>query len=76
MLLLLVSICVFYEPSQVSFFDAGVNGSNLAHVVIPHKNCIHKYDDGHFAHYYIHHHQIDHNLVLESSREFTFIKPK
>ena len=30
----------------------------------------------HFEQYYIHRHQIDHNLVIEGSRKFTLINPK
>ena len=76
MLLHFVPIHVFRETPQVSFFDAGVNGSNGADVVIHHKNAISPPDDGNFEQYYIHHHQIDHNLVIEGSRKFTLINPK
>jgi len=31
------------------------------------KNAISTTDDGNFEQYYIHHHQIDHNLVIEGS---------
>ena len=76
MLLHFVPIHVFRETPQVSFFDAGVNGSNGADVVIHHKNAISPPNDGNFEQYYIHHHQIDHNLVIEGSRKFTLINPK
>ena len=76
MLLQFVPIRVFRETAQVLFFDAGVNGSNGADVVIHHKNAISPPDDGNFEQYYIHHHQIDHNLVIEGSRKFTLINPK
>ena len=62
-----VPIHVFRGTPQVSFFDAGVNGSNSADVVIHHKNAISPPDDGNFEQYYIHHHQIDHSLVIEGS---------
>ena len=75
MLLHFVPIRVFRETPQVSFFDAGVNGSNGADVVIHHKNAISPPNDGNFEQYYIHHHQIDHNLVIEGSRKFTLINP-
>ena len=75
-LLQFVSIRLFRETPQVSFFDAGVNGSNGADVVIHHKNAISPPDDGNFEQYYIHHHQIDHNLVIEGSRKFTLINLK
>ena len=76
MLLHFVPINVFRETPQVSFFDAGVNGSNGADVVIHHKNAISPPDDGNFEQYYIHNHQVDHNLVIEGSRKFTLINPK
>ena len=76
MLLHFVPIRVFRETPQVSFFDAGVNGSNGADVVIHHKNAISPPDDGNFEQYYIHNHQVDHNLVIEGSRKFTLINPK
>ena len=76
MLLQFVPIRVFRETPQVSFFDAGINGSNGADVVIHNKNAISPPDDGNFEQYYIHHHQIDHNLVIEGSRIFTLINPE
>ena len=76
MLLHFVPIHVFRETPQVSFFDAGINGSNGTDVVIHHKNAISPPDDANFEQYYIHHHQIDHSLVIEGSRKFTLINPK
>ncbi len=76
MLLHFVLIRVFRETAQVMFFDAGVNGSNGADVVIHHNNAISPPDDGNFEQYYIHHHQIDHNLVIEGTRKFTLINPE
>ena len=76
MLLHFVPIRVFRETSQVSFFDVGVNGSNGSDVVIHHKNAISPPNDVNFEQYYIHHHQVDHNLVIEGSRKFTLINPK
>ncbi len=76
MLLNFVPICVFRETAQVSFFDAGVKGSNGTDVVIHHKNAISPPDDGDFEQYYIHHHQIDNNLVIDGTRKFTLINPK
>ena len=76
MLLHFVPIRIFRETPQVSFFDASVNGSNGADVVIHHKNAISPPDDGNSEQYYIHHHQIDHNLVIEGSRKFILINPK
>ena len=58
MLLHFVPIRVFRETPQVSFFDAGVNGSNGSDVVIHHNNAISPPDDGNFEQYYILHHQL------------------
>ena len=71
-----VPINVFRETPQVSFFDAGIKESNGADVVIHHKNAISPPDDGEYEQYYIHHHQIDHNLVIQGNRTFTLINPK
>ncbi len=67
---------VFRETPQVSFFDAGVKGSNGSDVVIHHSNAISPPNDDDFEQYYIHQHQIDHNLVIEGSRIFTLINPE
>ena len=48
MLLNFVPIRVFRETAQVMFFDAGVNGSNGADVVIHHNNAISSPDDDNF----------------------------
>ena len=71
-----IPINVFRETPQVSFFDASVKASNGADVVIHHKNAISPPDDEIFEQYYVHRHQIDHNLVIEGSRTFTLINPK
>ena len=76
MVLHFVPIRVFRETPQVSFFDASVNGSNGADVVIHHKNAISPPDYGNYEQYYIHQHQIDHTLVINGSRKFTLINPK
>ena len=67
---------VFFVKHHISFFDADVNGSNGSYIVIHHKNAKSPPDEGNFEQYYIHHHQIDHNLVIEGSQKFTFINPK
>ena len=71
-----VPVQVFRETPQVSFFDAGVKGSNGSDVVIHHGNAISPPNDGDFEQYYMHLHQIDHNLVIEGSRIFTLINPE
>ena len=66
---------VFRETPQVSFFDAGVKGSNGSDVVIHHGNAISPPNDGEFEQYYVHQHQIDHNLVITGERKFVLINP-
>ena len=69
-------IHVFRETPQVSFFDVGIKASNGTDVVIYHKDAVSPPDDGNFEQYYVHHHQIDHNLAIQGSRTFTLINPK
>ena len=69
-----IPIHVFRETAQVAFFNAGVEGSNASDVVIHHGNAISPPNDR--EQYYIHQHQIDHNLVIEGSRIFTLINPE
>ena len=76
MRLIFVPTHVFRETPQVSFFDAGVKGSNGSDVVIHHGNAISPPNDGDFKQYYVHRHQIDNNLVIEGSRVFTLINPE
>ena len=67
---------VFRETPQVTFFDAGVKGSNGSDVVIHHGSALSPPNDDDFEQYYVHHHQIDHNLVLDGSRTFTLLNPE
>ena len=67
---------VFRETPQVTFFDAGVKGSNSSDVVIHHGSALSPPNDDNFEQYYVHHHQIDHNLVLDGSRTFTLLNPE
>ena len=76
MLLNFVPINVFRETPQVSFFDAGVKESNGSDVVIHYGNAISPPNDKDFEQYYVHRHQVDHNLVIEGSRIFTLINPE
>ena len=69
-------IHVFRETHQLSFFDAGVEGSNASDVVIHHGNAISPPNDRECEQFYIHRHQIDHNLVVEGSRIFTLLNPE
>ncbi len=71
-----VPIHVFRETPQVSFFDAVIKKSNASDVVIHHGKAISPPNDGDFNQYYVHRHQIDHNLIIEGSRIFTLINPE
>ncbi len=76
MRLVFLPIHVFRETPNVSFFDAGVKGVNGSDVVIHHGNAISPPNDGGFEQYYVHRHQIDHNLIIKGSRIFTLINPE
>ena len=76
MRLTFVPIHVFRETPAVTFFDASVEGSNGTDVVAHHGAAISPPDDEHGEQYYVHRHQIDHNLVLEGSRVYTLINPQ
>ena len=67
---------VFRETPQVSFFDVSVKESNGSDVVIHHGSAISPPNDECFEQYYVHYHQIDHNLVVDGSRTFTLLNPK
>jgi hypothetical protein len=68
-------IHLFCETPQVSFFDIGVTGSNGTDVVMHSGFSMSPPDDGEFEQYYVHHHQVDHNLVLQGMRTFTLLNP-
>lgn len=70
-----VPIHVFRETPSVTFFDASVRGSNGSDVVVHHGPAVSPPDDGEFPQFYVHHHQIDHNLVLIGARSFTLLNP-
>ncbi len=67
---------IFRETPQVTFFDASVKGSNGSDVVIHHGSAISPPSDDDFEQFYVHHHQVDYNLVLEGSRTFTLLNPE
>ncbi len=50
-----------------------MNGSNGYDVVIHHSKEISPPNDGDFEQFYVHRHQVDHNLVIKGSRIFTLI---
>jgi len=68
-------IHLFRETPQVTFFDASVPASNGTDVVVHHGPAISPPDDGPFEQYYVHHHQVDHNLVLHGQRRFILLNP-
>lgn len=70
-----IPIHIFRETPAVTFFDAGVPGSNGTDVVAHHGAATSPPDDEGSEQYYVHHHQIDHNLVLEGKRIFTLLNP-
>lgn len=75
MRLTFVPIHVFRETPAVTFFDASVEGSNGTDVVAHHGAAVSPPDDEHGEQFYVHQHQIDHNLVLEGGRTYTLINP-
>ena len=68
-------IHIFRETPSVTFFDAGIAGSNGTDVVAHHGAATSPPDDEDFEQFYVHQHQIDHNLVLEGQRVFTLLNP-
>ena len=70
-----IPIHIFRETPSVTFFDAGVPESNGTDVVAHHGPAISPPDDEGSEQYYVHQHQIDHNLVLEGTRRFTLLNP-
>ena len=70
-----IPIHVFRETPSVTFFDAGVPGSNGTDVVAHHGSATSPPDQEGSEQYYVHRHQVDNNLVLEGSRTFTLLNP-
>lgn len=70
-----IPIHVFRETPSVTFFDAGVPGANGTDVVAHHGAAISPPDDEGIQQFYVHHHQVDHNLVLAGHRTFTLLNP-
>ena len=69
------STTIFRETPKVTFFDAGLVASNGCDVVIHSKEAISPPDDFKDEQYYVHEHQIDHNLVITGERKFILINP-
>ena len=66
---------IFRETPKVTFFDAGLGASNGCDVVIHSEEAISPPDDFKDEQYYVHNHQIDHNLVITGERTFVLINP-
>ena len=66
---------IFRETPKVTFFDAGIDSSNGCDVVIHSGEAVSPPNDYKNEQYYVHNHQIDHNLVLTGERTFILINP-
>ena len=66
---------IFRETPKVTFFDAGIKASNGCDVVMHSGEAISPPDDFKDEQYYVHNHQIDHNLVINGERTFILINP-
>jgi len=66
---------IFRETPKVKFFDAGLDVSNGCDVVIHSEKAISPPNDFKDEQYYVHEHQIDHNLVIKGERKFILINP-
>ncbi len=66
---------IFRETPKVIFFDAGLEASNGCDIVIHSEEAISPPDDFNDEQYYVHYHQIDHNLVITGERTFVLINP-
>ena len=66
---------IFRETPKVTFFDAGVDSSNGCDVVMHLGEAISPPDSFKDEQYYVHNHQIDHNLVITGERTFVLINP-
>ena len=68
-------INIFRETPKVTFFDAGIDNSNGSDVVIHSGEAISPPNKQNEEQYYVHNHQIDHNLVINGERTFILINP-
>ena len=69
-------VTIFRETPKVTFFDTGINKSNGSDIVIHSEEAISPPDDFKEEQYYVHNHQIDHNLVITGERKFVLINPE
>ena len=70
-----ISTTIFRETPKVTFFDAGIESTNGCDVVIHSGEAISPPNDFKNEQYYVHYHQIDHNLVITGERKFVLINP-
>jgi len=68
-------VSIFRETPKVTFFDASINKSNGTDVVIHSGEAISPPDDFKNEQFYVHNHQVDHNLVIIGERTFVLINP-
>ncbi len=66
---------IFRETPKVTFFDAGLTESNGCDVVMHSGEAISPPNELNKEQYYVHNHQIDHNLVIAGERKFILINP-
>ena len=66
---------IFRETTKVTFFDAGIESTNGSDIVIHSGEAISPPDEFNDEQYYIHNHQIDHNLVIKGERKFILVNP-
>ena len=66
---------IFRETPKVTFFDAGIELTNGCDVVMHSGEAISPPDEFEHEKYYVHNHQIDHNLVITGERKFILINP-
>ena len=65
---------IFRETPKVTFFDASIDSTNGCDVVM-HSGELYPPDEFEHEQYYVHYHQIDHNLVIAGERKFILINP-
>ena len=63
-----IPIHVFRATPSVTFFDAGVHGTNGTDVVVHRGAATSPPDANGFEQYSLHQHQVDHNLVPEGQK--------
>jgi len=70
-----VPVNIFRETPAVTFLDASIKYSNGSDVVIHRGRATSPPMLNGFEQYYVHHHQVDNNLVLQGDRTFILLNP-